>query len=94
GLTLGADEPDFVQGQPAIAEGVGEQLTPVPELEEKWFLVVRPDVHVNTGKVFSHKCLTRHTPVIIMRVALVHGGIKDCTQVVSMIYPEVGNALN
>ncbi|MDO6682239.1 4-(cytidine 5'-diphospho)-2-C-methyl-D-erythritol kinase [Oceanobacter sp. 5_MG-2023] len=94
GLTLGADVPVFVQGQAAFAEGVGEQLTPVPELEEKWFLVVRPDVHVNTGKVFSHKCLTRHTPVINMRLALEQGGNNDCQQVVSMIYPEVGKALN
>tara|TARA_R110000868_G_scaffold750_3_gene5465 strand:+ start:5067 stop:5942 length:876 start_codon:yes stop_codon:yes gene_type:complete len=94
GLGLGADVPVFIYGQAAFAEGVGEQLTPVPQLEEKWFLVVRPDVHVNTAEIFSHKCLTRNTPAINMRTALEQGGDNDCQQIVSMIYPEVGNALN
>ena len=52
GLNLGADVPVFVRGAAAFAEGVGEQLTPVPELPEPWYLVVCPQVHVNTGKIF------------------------------------------
>lgn len=45
GLKLGADVPVFVQGFAAFAEGVGEQLAKV-EPEEKWYLVVRPDVSI------------------------------------------------
>lgn len=94
GLTLGADVPVFVRGQAAFAEGVGERLTPVPELPEPWYLVVCPPVHVNTGKIFSHEGLTRNTPAINMRTALRQEGRNDCQQVVTMLYPEIGKALN
>jgi len=94
GLTLGADVPVFVRGEAAFAEGVGEILTPVPELDEPWYLVVCPQVHVNTGKIFSHKGLTRDTDPINIRTALRQGGRNDCQAIVSMLYPEVGNILN
>ena len=94
GLSLGADVPVFVRGQAAFAEGVGEQLTPVPELDEPWYLIVCPQVHVNTGKIFQHEGLTRDTDPINIRTALRQGGRNDCQQVVTMLYPEIGNALN
>jgi len=94
GLRLGADVPVFVRGQAAFAEGVGEQLTPTPQLDEPWYLVVVPQVHVNTGKIFSNKCLTRDTEIINIRTALRREGNNDCQAVVSTLYPEVGKALN
>lgn len=94
GLALGADVPVFVRGQAAFAEGVGEVLTPTPELDEPWYLVIVPQVHVNTGKIFSNKCLTRDTPLINIRTALRREGNNDCQEVVSELYPEVGKALN
>ena len=94
GLSLGADVPVFVRGFAAFAEGVGEVLTPTPELPEKWFLVVCPDVQVNTAEIFSNKYLTRDTPIISIRTALEEEGNNDCQTVVSMIYPEIGKTLN
>lgn len=94
GLSLGADVPVFVRGQAAFAEGVGEILTPTPTIPEPWYLVVCPQVHVNTGKIFSHEGLTRNTPPLNMRTALRQEGRNDCQQVVTMLYPEIGNALN
>jgi len=93
GLSLGADVPVFVKGQAAFAEGVGEILTPTPELPEKWFLIACPNVHVNTGEVFSNKSLTRDTDPISIRTALREEGNNDCQTVVSMNYPEIGNTL-
>lgn len=60
GLALGADVPVFVRGFAAFAEGVGEQLSPV-EVQEKWYLVVRPDVSIATKDIFNHPQLTRNT---------------------------------
>jgi 4-diphosphocytidyl-2-C-methyl-D-erythritol kinase len=94
GLGLGADVPVFIMGQAAFAEGVGEVLTPTPELAEPWYLVVCPQVHVNTAKIFSNNSLTRDTPAINIRTALEQGGRNDCQAIVSMLYPEVGNTLN
>lgn len=94
GLSLGADVPVFVRGEAAFAEGVGELLTPVPQLAEPWYLVICPQVHVNTAKIFSHEGLTRDTAAINIRTALRQGGRNDCQAIVSELYPEVGKALN
>lgn len=93
GLQLGADVPVFIHGQAAFAEGIGEILTPVPELDQPWYLVVCPQVNVNTGKIFSHKGLTRDSDPINMRTAL-RQERNDCQQIVTMLYPEIGNTLN
>lgn len=94
GLVLGADVPVFVLGEAAWAEGVGERLTPMPDLEENWFVVVIPNCHVDTAKVFSHKDLTRDTPKCKISAALRGEGRNDCETVVTNIYNEVYNSLN
>ena len=94
GLTLGADVPVFVRGEAAWAEGVGEKLTPMLDLDENWFVVVVPDCHVNTQEVFCHKDLTRNTPACKMSAALRGEGQNDCESVVSKLHKEVSNSLN
>ncbi|MBF0135951.1 MAG: 4-(cytidine 5'-diphospho)-2-C-methyl-D-erythritol kinase [Magnetococcus sp. DMHC-1] len=68
GLTLGADVPIFLGGQAALAEGVGERLTPVPHLPEVPLVVVHPGVGLATRWVFERFAgqLTNHaTPINI-----------------------------
>jgi 4-diphosphocytidyl-2-C-methyl-D-erythritol kinase len=84
----------FVRGQAAWAEGVGETLIPMDDLEENWFVVVVPACHVNTGEIFSHKDLTRDTPACRMSAALRGEGQNDCESVVCKLYEEVSNSLN
>ena len=93
GLSLGADVPVFIQGHSAWAEGVGEQLTPV-SLPNDWFLVIFPQVLVNTGLIFSHPDLTRNTPITTIPTALTGEGHNDCESVVRQAYPAVDQALN
>ncbi|MFT6975599.1 MAG: 4-diphosphocytidyl-2-C-methyl-D-erythritol kinase, partial [Bermanella sp.] len=94
GLALGADVPVFVRGEAAWAEGVGEQLTAMPNLEENWFVVVIPDCHVNTAEVFCHNNLTRDTPKCRISAALRGEGQNDCENVVTQLHKEVCNSLN
>lgn len=94
GLKLGADVPVFVRGQAAWAEGVGELLTPMMDLDENWFVVVVPNASVNTAKIFSNKSLTRDTPKCRISAALRGEGRNDCETVVTNIYKEVSNSLN
>jgi 4-diphosphocytidyl-2-C-methyl-D-erythritol kinase len=64
GLKLGADVPVFIFGQTAWAEGVGEQLTAIdlpPQLQDLYYLVLTPLVHVSTAQVFANPRLTRDT---------------------------------
>ncbi|QEM68029.1 4-(cytidine 5'-diphospho)-2-C-methyl-D-erythritol kinase [Geobacter sp. FeAm09] len=58
GLTLGADVPFFIFQKPALAEGVGEQLTPMPAMPAAWVLLVNPGVHVSTAWVYRSLQLT------------------------------------
>lgn len=53
-LKLGADCPFFVYNTPMYGEGVGERLTPVPQvLCSHWALVVKPDVSISTREAFA-----------------------------------------
>lgn len=61
GLSLGADVPVFVEGQPAYARGVGERLEPVQAPLPAHYVVLVPPVQVPTASVFAHPELTRNT---------------------------------
>lgn len=67
GLTLGADVPVFIYGQPAFAEGIGEVLAPL-SLPERAYLVVQPMQHVPTQGIFSSPDLTRDSPCVTISV--------------------------
>ncbi|MEH6768070.1 4-(cytidine 5'-diphospho)-2-C-methyl-D-erythritol kinase [Psychrobacter sp.] len=58
GATVGADVPIFIFGQDAIAMGIGEELTTI-ELPDQHYLVLTPNAHVNTAKLFAHPKLQR-----------------------------------
>ncbi|MCL9781915.1 4-(cytidine 5'-diphospho)-2-C-methyl-D-erythritol kinase [Vibrio sp. S4M6] len=93
GLQLGADVPVFVRGFAAFAEGVGEKLTPVSP-EEKWYLVVRPNVSIATADIFTHPNLTRNTPKRPLASLLSEPYVNDCEKIVRMLYPEVDKQLS
>jgi len=91
-LQLGADVPVFVHGQAAWAEGVGEVLTPL-DLEEPWYVVLAPPVHVSTGEVFQDPDLTRQTPPLTIRAFRAGQGANDLEAVVRRRYPEVDRTI-
>jgi 4-diphosphocytidyl-2-C-methyl-D-erythritol kinase len=93
GAALGADVPVFVRGHTAWAEGVGERLTPIAT-PDSWYVVVVPDVHVETARVFADPALTRDTPIRTMPAFFETGGRNDCTPTTRRMYPEVGRALD
>jgi len=93
GLQLGADVPVFVRGYAAWAEGVGENLTPLPDLPEPWYVVVTPPCHVATARVFSAPGLTRDNKPIKITDFLAGQEENHCLPVVSAMYPQVRDAL-
>jgi len=93
GLKLGADVPVFIRGQAALAEGVGEILTPVTP-PETWYLVVNPAVSVSTADIFSDAELTRDTPRTKIPDLLAGAVRNDCEAVVRRRHPEVAAALD
>jgi len=93
GLKLGADVPVFVRGHAAFAEGVGEEISNV-EPEEKWYLVIRPNVSIATVDIFTHPDLTRDTPKRPLSLLLESDYENDCEKIVRMLYPEVDKQLS
>ena len=93
GAGLGADVPVFVHGRTAWAEGVGERLTPL-DVAPAWYLLVVPDVAVETARVFADPRLTRDTPVSRIPARFATGGRNDCTPVTCAQHPEVARALD
>lgn len=104
GLTLGADVPVFIFGQPAWAEGVGEQLTaitPPAGMLDQYFVVLTPQVEVPTAKIFAHQALTRNSKPL--RIADFSNGANssacwqqarnDMEAVVCTLYPQVADTL-
>lgn len=50
---VGADVPFFLVGGRALGEGYGERLTPLPDLGEEWFVVLRPPVGCSTREMYG-----------------------------------------
>lgn len=92
-LQLGADVPVFVHGRAAWAEGIGEQLTPIENLPEPWYLVIHPGVSVSTAEIFSDPQLTRNTPRIKIPAFVSGEGINQLEAVATRRYPQIASAI-
>jgi 4-diphosphocytidyl-2-C-methyl-D-erythritol kinase len=97
GNKIGADVPIFVRGETSIAEGTGEKLMPYP-IEEKWYLVLTPDAHVNTAQLFSAPDLPRDTKKQLLAeidyTGLTDEHHNDFEKLVVSKYPTVAKARN
>ena len=91
-LELGADVPVFVGGDNALAEGIGERLTPL-DLGPAWYLVLTPPVVVPTARIFSGIQLKRDAKPI--KITAFSAGLagNDLEPVVCREYPEVARHL-
>lgn len=54
GVTLGADIPFCIQQKPALAQGIGEKLTPIRGLSKDiYILLVNPNISVSTKEIYQ-----------------------------------------
>lgn len=60
GLQLGADVPYCIMRGTALAEGIGEVLTPLPEIPHCCILIAKPPVSVSTKYVYEHYDMAEH----------------------------------
>lgn len=89
GVQIGADVPFFIFGRNAFAKGIGEELE-VFDIPQRWYVVVKPPVHVATAKIFSHPGLTRDSkPSIMPSFQNLQPFRNDMQAVVFQEYPEV-----
>ena len=57
-LKLGADVPFFLVGRWAIAEGIGERLTPIEDVPTLWTVLMQPHFQVSTRWAYDNLTLT------------------------------------
>jgi 4-diphosphocytidyl-2-C-methyl-D-erythritol kinase len=54
-LELGADCPFFIDNVPAYAKGIGEKLTPLPDiLHAKYVLLILPEIFISTTEAYKN----------------------------------------
>lgn len=75
GVTLGADVPFFIFKKAALAEGIGEALSAMPEMPAAWVLLVNPGVHVSTAWVYKNLLLTNERELNKLPVS--YPGLRD-----------------
>lgn len=58
GVKLGADVPFFIFKKAALAEGIGERLSPIGRIPTAWLAIINPNIHVSTAWVYQNLQLT------------------------------------
>lgn len=86
GASIGADVPIFIFGQDAIAMGIGEELTAI-NLAEQQYLVLTPNAHVNTAKLFAHPQLQRD--ITVLSIETIQNQTSDYVQYLNTPYQNV-----
>ncbi|RRD41705.1 4-(cytidine 5'-diphospho)-2-C-methyl-D-erythritol kinase [Comamonadaceae bacterium OH3737_COT-264] len=100
GVQLGADVPFFLGGRNAWVEGIGEQITPLPDcpaLGQARLLVVKPQQGVATAPIFAHPLLKRDSPPVRMRdfaASPFDFGRNDMQPVAQTLCPEIKNTID
>ena len=92
GLALGADVPFLLSGEPALARGIGERLTPVT-LPSLWVAVIAPPIAVPTALIFAAPELTRNAASAKMEVFSEGYGRNDLQPIAVARFPDVAAAL-
>ena len=54
GVSLGADVPFCIRQGTMLSEGIGEKLTPLPDLPPVWVLLIKPDFSISTAYVYQN----------------------------------------
>jgi len=81
GVKLGADVPFFIFKKTALAEGIGEALTAMPEMPAAWVLLVNPGVHVSTAWVYKNMLLTNRGE--LAKLPSLYGSVMDICSIFS-----------
>lgn len=101
GSSIGADVAFCISGGTALAEGIGEKLTPLPPLPPAWLVLVNPGFGVSTKEIYQQLHWQRifRRPDTNFLVQAVKNGdwpslashmVNVLEEVTLEIYPEVG----
>jgi len=81
GVKLGADVPFFIFKKTALAEGIGDKLSPVEGLPPVWIVLVNPNIHVSTQWVYQNLRLTKKEDTY--KLPRFYGQVEDVCSILS-----------
>lgn len=81
GLGLGADVPFFIFKKPALAEGVGEKLSPLEQIPKLWLILVNPGIHVSTSWAYRNLNLTSEK--VTAKIPILYKSSADVASILS-----------
>jgi len=101
GVTIGADVPFCIMGGTALAEGIGEELSPIETGKPLWMVLSKPSVGVSTKKIYEALDVNKiedHPETRSMISAVKSGDISEISvllgnvlePVTLSLYPSVG----
>lgn len=82
GVKLGADVPYCIMRGTVLAEGIGEELTPLPAMPKCHVLLAKPPISVSTQKVYEKldaQEVTKHPDIGGILLGLQTGDLKKIT---------------
>lgn len=91
-VRIGADVPYCVMRGTALAEGIGEKLTPLPAMPPCHILIAKPKVHVSTKFVYGNlkaNELTEHPDIDGQIDALKQGNLKKVAALMGNVLEKV-----
>ena len=99
---LGSDVPVCVHGKPSFISGIGEIITPAPDLPEAWLVLVNPGIAISTPEVFAGRNgdfskvspFATPPPAYTEFAALLNERRNDLTVSAIAIAPEIQEALS
>ena len=101
GSKIGADVPFFIKGGTQIGEGIGEKLIGLKSAIKGWYLIITPDLHIDTKWAYSQlKNILNNGPLPtkfsdlfsekIIDLDTIKFFENDFESVVFPTYPEIG----
>lgn len=92
GLKLGADVPFCIVRGTMLAEGIGEELTPLTPMPQTYVVLVKPPISVSTAVVYKNLDLNqikKHPETKIVIEALEKGNVQKIADHMSNVLEEV-----
>lgn len=92
GLELGADVPFCIMGGAALAEGIGEKLTPIKGFKDGWMVLAKPNIGVSTKEVYEQlkwDQISRHPDTKAMLEAIECGETHGVSEELCNVLEEV-----
>lgn len=91
GVKLGADVPFCIMGGTALAEGIGEKLTPIKTMPTMYLVIAKPSIGVSTKYVYENLLLEQvtHPDTEKILAAMQHKDLAEMTELLGNVLESV-----